>query len=224
MGCALGESVAVSDRGMRARRDHRRVMATARAATGPDSDERTCNALVRPPPDSNRISRAADVTTIIRDATPADVPHIHRLLHGLAEYEGFLDQFTATEADFRDRLFGAEPAGHVLLAVEAAGPPVGIALFYYTFSTFACRRNMFLEDLFVEPAWRKRGLGLALLRALARRAVAQGCGRIDWHVLNWNEPSIAFYASLGATRMTDWHVRQLRGDALKALAEGDSNA
>lgn len=160
----------------------------------------------------------------IRDATPADVPHIHRLVRGLAEYENLLEKFTATEADFHAALFGPTPRAHAILAQPAGGPPVGIALFYYTFGTFGCRPNIFLEDLFVEPAYRKHGLGLALLRALAQRAVAENCDRIDWHVLEWNAPSIAFYQSLGATRMTDWHVRQLQGDALKALAAGDSHA
>ena len=159
-----------------------------------------------------------------RDATGADIPHIHRLVRGLAEYEHMLDKFTATEADFHAALFGPTPSLHAILAGPPDHPPVGVALFYYTFGTFTCRRNMFLEDLFVDPAHRKHGYGLALLRALARRAVAENCGRIDWHVLNWNEPSIAFYASLGATKMTDWHVRQLQGDALTTLAAGDTHA
>ena len=160
----------------------------------------------------------------IRNATPADIPHIHRLVRGLAEYENFLDKFTASEADFHTALFGPAPRLHAILACTDNDHPVGIALFYYTFSTFACVPNMFLEDLFVEPAHRKRRLGLALLRGLARRAIQDGCKRIDWHVLEWNEPSIAFYASLGATRMTEWHVRQLQGDALHALAAGEQDA
>jgi GNAT superfamily N-acetyltransferase len=157
----------------------------------------------------------------LRDATPADVAHVHRLVQGLATYEKLEHKFIATPEDFRAALFGSPPRAHALLVEPPGGPPIGIALFYYTFSTFACRPNIFLEDLFVEPAHRGKGYGLALLRALARRAVAEKCARIDWHVLNWNEPSIAFYAALGATRMTDWHVRQLQGDALLALAQGD---
>lgn len=158
---------------------------------------------------------------VVRDATPADIPHVHRLVRGLAEYEKSLDKFTASEADFHAALFGPTPRIHAILAEPPGGHPVGIALFYYTFSTFGCHPNLFLEDLFVQPDYRKQSLGLALLRGLARRAIADGCQRIDWHVLEWNEPSIAFYASLGATRMTDWHVRQLQGDALRALAQGD---
>jgi GNAT superfamily N-acetyltransferase len=160
----------------------------------------------------------------IRDATPADIGHIHRLVRGLAEYENFLDRFIASEADFHAALFGPTPRIHAILAAPDGGPPVGVALFYYTFSTFGCRRNIFLEDLFILPSHRKRGLGLALLRALARRAVAEGCERVDWHVLEWNAVSIAFYTGLGATRMTDWHVRQLQGSALRALAAGDPHA
>jgi GNAT superfamily N-acetyltransferase len=97
---------------------------------------------------------------------------------------------------------------------------VGLAVWYYTFSTFTGRPDMFLEDLFVEPAYRGRRIGIALLRHLARRAVAEKCRRIDWRVLNWNEPSIDFYERIGARPMEDWHVRQLGGAALIALAEG----
>ncbi len=161
---------------------------------------------------------------VTRDATPADIPHIHRLVRDLAEYENLLDKFTASEADFHAALFGPTPRAHAIMAQPAGGPPIGIALFYYTFGTFGCRPNIFLEDLFVEPGYRKHGLGIALLRALAQRAIAENCDRIDWHVLEWNAPSIAFYQSLGATRMTDWHVRQLQGDALQALAAGDPHA
>jgi len=158
-----------------------------------------------------------------RDATSADIPHIHRLVRGLAIYEKLDHKFTATEDDMRAALFGPTPRAHVILVGPPGQAPVGLALFYYTFGTFACRPNMFLEDLFVDPDHRGHGYGLALLRALARKAIAENCDRIDWHVLNWNEPSIAFYAALGATRMTDWHVRQLHGDALHALAKGDSH-
>jgi GNAT superfamily N-acetyltransferase len=101
-------------------------------------------------------------------------------------------------------------------------PPVGIALFYYTISTFAGRSGIFLEDLFVEPAHRGTGIGCALLRHLASRAVAENCNRIEWRVLNWNQPAIDFYQRLGATQMQDWHVRQLGGAALAALANGAS--
>ena len=98
--------------------------------------------------------------------------------------------------------------------------PVGLALFYYTLNTFKLRPNIFLEDLFVDPAYRGSGIGLALMRHLAQRAVAEGCGRLEWRVLKWNQPSIDFYRRLGAERIDDWHTKQLSGDALVALAKG----
>jgi GNAT superfamily N-acetyltransferase len=155
----------------------------------------------------------------LRDATPSDVPDVLRLVCGLAEYEKLLDQAIATEADFRIALFGPQPRAHAILAI-ADDRAVGLALWYYTFSTFTGRPDMFLEDLFVEPAYRGKRIGLGLLRHLARRAVAERCRRIDWRVLNWNQPSIDFYESIGARAMQDWHVRQLDGAALRALAEG----
>ena len=158
----------------------------------------------------------------LRDATPSDVPDVLRLVRGLADYEKLLDQAVATEADFQPALFGPQPRAYAVLAT-ADGRAVGLALWYYTFSTFAGRPDIFLEDLFVEPAYRGRGIGLALLCDLARRAVAEKCRRVEWRVLNWNQPSIDFYQSIGAQPMRDWHVRQLGGVALRALAEGADN-
>jgi GNAT superfamily N-acetyltransferase len=155
----------------------------------------------------------------LRDATPPDVPDVLRLVRGLAEYERLLHEIVMTEADLHAALFGQQPRAYAILA-EAGSAAVGLALWYYTFSTFRGRSDIFLEDLFVEPAHRGRGIGLALLRHLAQRAVAENCRRIEWRVLNWNAPSIAFYESLGATKMQDWHVRQLDGAALTALAQG----
>ena len=163
----------------------------------------------------------ADIT--LRDATPADVPDIRRLTRGLAEYERLLDHATATESDFHALMFGPTPRAYAILAAPPGQPPVGIALFYYTISTFAGRSGIFLEDLFVEPAHRGAGIGRALLRRLAQRAVAEDCHVIEWRVLNWNQPAIDLYQRLGATQMQDWHVRQLRGSALQALAQ-DSGA
>jgi GNAT superfamily N-acetyltransferase len=159
----------------------------------------------------------------LRDAVEADVPDIRRLTRGLAEYEKLLHEAVATEADFRAAMFGREPRAYAMLAAPPDAPPVGIALWYYTFSTFTGRADIFLEDLYVEPAHRGTGMGLALLRRLARRAAAEDCRRIEWRVLNWNRPAIDFYHSLGATRMVDWHVRQLSGAALRALAQGEGN-
>ena len=159
----------------------------------------------------------------IREASAADVPHVLRLVRGLADYEHLLHEAVATEADFHNALFGANPHAHAVLAEVPDHPPVGLALWYYTFSTFTGRPDMFLEDLFVEPAHRGTGLGLALLRHLTQRAVAEKCRRIEWRVLNWNQPSIDFYERVGATPMQDWHVRQLGGAALAALAQGASS-
>jgi GNAT superfamily N-acetyltransferase len=161
----------------------------------------------------------SDAAFALRDATPTDVPEVLRLVRGLAEYERLLQEVVMTEADLHAALFGPQPRAFAVLA-EAGGAAVGLALWYYTFSTFRGRPDIFLEDLFVEPTHRGLGIGLALLRYLARRAVAENCRRVEWRVLNWNAPSIAFYESLGATTMLDWHVRQLGGDALAALAKG----
>ncbi|MGA3402319.1 MAG: GNAT family N-acetyltransferase [Acetobacteraceae bacterium] len=158
----------------------------------------------------------------LRNAAPADVPDVLRLVRGLAEYERLLHEVVMTERDLHAALFGPQPCAWAVLA-HAGDNAVGLALWYYTFSTFRGRPDMFLEDLFVEPTHRGQGIGLALLRHLAQRAVAENCRRIEWRVLNWNAPSIAFYEGLGATKMQDWHVRQLGGDALIALAQGAEN-
>ena len=158
----------------------------------------------------------------LRDAAPEDLPDILRLVRALADYEKLLHAAVATETDFHTALFGPQPHAHAVLAI-ADDRAVGLAVWYYTFSTFTGRPDMFLEDLFVEPAYRGRRIGLALLRRLARRAVTEKCRRIDWRVLNWNQPSIDFYERIGARPMQDWHVRQLGGAALIALAEGADN-
>jgi GNAT superfamily N-acetyltransferase len=159
---------------------------------------------------------------LLRPASPADVPDILRLIRGLAEYERLLQEVTATEAELRDALFGPAPRAHALLA-ETGGAAVGLALYYYTLNTFKLRPNIFLEDLFVEPAHRGSGIGLALMRHLARQAVAENCGWIEWRVLNWNQPSIDFYQRIGAKPIENWHTKQLSGDALVALAKGTSH-
>ena len=156
----------------------------------------------------------------LRDATIADVPHVLRLVRGLAEYEKLLHKAVGTEDDFRAALFGLQPRAFAVLAEPRGQPPVGMALWFYTFSTFSGRCDMYLEDLFVEPAHRGSGMGLALLRHLARIAVKERCRFIEWKVLDWNQPSIDFYARIGAKPLQDWHVRQLGGAALSALAEG----
>jgi GNAT superfamily N-acetyltransferase len=159
----------------------------------------------------------------LRDAVEADVPEIRRLTRCLADYEKLLHEAVATEDDFRRSMFGPQPRAWAILAEVQDAPPVGIAVWYYTYSTFMGRPDIYLEDLFVDPSHRGSGIGLAMFRRLAQRAVAENCRRIDWQVLKWNQPSIEFYHRIGARQMQDWHVMNLSGDALRALAEGASH-
>lgn len=154
--------------------------------------------------------------TLVRSATPADVPLLVSLIRELAEYERLSHECVATEPDLRRHLFGPRPAAEALVG-ELAGRPEGFALFFTSFSTFLCRPGIYLEDIYVRPASRGRGLGKALLRELARLALQRGCGRVEWSVLDWNTPSIEFYRSLGAVPMSDWTVFRLSGDALARL-------
>jgi GNAT superfamily N-acetyltransferase len=153
----------------------------------------------------------------VRVATPDDVALIFRFIRDLAEYEKLLHEVEASEADVRRDLFG--PAPRVFCDVaEADGEPVGFALWFYNYSTFRGRHGIWLEDLFVKPDKRGVGAGKALLRGLARRCVDEGLGRLEWAVLDWNAPSIAFYDSLGALALDDWTTRRLTGEALTRLA------
>jgi GNAT superfamily N-acetyltransferase len=158
------------------------------------------------------------VTYSLRRAVAEDVGDIVRLVRGLAEYEKLLHEVESTEADFRERLFGACPVAHAVLA-EVDGAAVGMAIYYYTFSTFTGRCDLFLEDLFVMPEHRGDGIGLALFRHLAGIARDERCRRIEWRVLNWNQPAIDFYRRIGAQPMTGWSVQRLEGAALAALAD-----
>ena len=154
---------------------------------------------------------------MIRPATPDDVPTIARLIRGLAEYERLAHRVELDEARLREHLFGPRPYAEVLLA-EEAGAVVGFALFFPVYSTFLARPGLYLEDLFVEPAHRGKGHGKALLAALARLVLERGYGRLEWSVLNWNEPAIGFYRALGAMPMDEWTVYRLTADALRAAA------
>jgi GNAT superfamily N-acetyltransferase len=158
----------------------------------------------------------------IRPARPTDTPSILRLIRALAEYERLLREVTISETELHEALFGSPPRIHAILA-EVNGDPVGLAVYYFTFNTFKARRNIFLEDLFVDPAHRGTGAGLALMRHLAQLAVAEHCARIEWRVLNWNQPAIDFYRHLGAKPVQNWHTLSLGGDRLAALAEGTSH-
>jgi GNAT superfamily N-acetyltransferase len=149
-------------------------------------------------------------------ATRDDVPAILGLIRSLATYERLEAEVVATEGDLREALFGPQPAAEVLLA-RAGGTIVGFALFFHNYSTFLGRRGIYLEDLFVEPAYRGQGIGKRLLAAVAKVAVARRCGRFEWAVLDWNEPAIGFYRSLGARPMQEWTVFRLTGDELLRL-------
>jgi GNAT superfamily N-acetyltransferase len=153
----------------------------------------------------------------IERAAERDVPLILELIQGLAVYEKLAHEVTATEAGLRETLFGARPAADVIIAY-AGDTPAGFALFFPNYSTFLGKPGLYLEDLFVRPEYRGQGLGLALMKRLAQIAVERGCGRFEWSVLDWNEPAIGFYESLGAKLMDGWSIVRVNGDALTALA------
>lgn len=146
-----------------------------------------------------------------------DVPLLLRLIKALAEYERLSGEVVATEALLREALFGAKPSAEAALAFVGADA-VGFAVWFYNFSTFVGRPGLYLEDIFVLPEYRGRGVGRALIGHLARLAVARGCGRMEWAVLDWNEPAIRFYRQIGAQPMDGWTVYRLTGNALKNLA------
>jgi len=153
----------------------------------------------------------------LRFAGEADVGLVLGLIRELAEYEKLLDQVVADEAVLGRHLFGEPRTAEVVLVCEH-DEPVGFALFFHNFSTFLGRRGLYLEDLYVRPAYRGRGLGKLLLGFLARLALERDCGRIDWWVLDWNTPAIGFYRRLGAVAMDEWTVYRLAGEALAGLA------
>jgi GNAT superfamily N-acetyltransferase len=156
--------------------------------------------------------------TTIRDATAADAGLIVGFIRALGEYEKMLDEVLITEADVARSLFGPNPRVFCDIA-EAGGAPVGLALWYYNFSTFEGAAGIYLEDLFVTPEARGTGAGLALMRRLAQRCREEGLKRIDWQVLHWNKLASDFYDRLGAETGSDWINRRLTGEALKSLAE-----
>jgi GNAT superfamily N-acetyltransferase len=152
----------------------------------------------------------------IRFATEEDVPLILSLIRGLAEYENLLDKVVATEEGLRDSIF-VQKRAEVLIG-EYEGKPVGFALFFYNFSTFLGKPGIYLEDLYIKPEMRGKGMGKILLSYLARLAVERDCGRLEWWCLNWNEPSIQFYRHLGAKPMDEWTVYRVCDQALADLA------
>jgi GNAT superfamily N-acetyltransferase len=175
----------------------------------------------------------------LRPASRADVPLILDFIRQLAEYEGLLERVTASEAILAETLFGARPSAEVIIAeasatvpekpdsrrlnephttARAVREPAGFAVFFHTYSTFEGRPGLYLEDLFVLPRWRGRGLGRQLLAELARLAVVRGCARMEWSVLDWNELALRVYRAVGAKPLDEWTVQRLDGDALRTLA------
>ncbi len=151
-------------------------------------------------------------------AVEADVPLLLRFIRDLAVYEKLAHEVVATEDGLRRTLFGERPYAAALIA-RLDGVPAGFALYFHNYSTFLGKPGLYLEDLFVEPGQRGKGIGRALLQRLAAIALERGCGRVEWAVLDWNAPSIAFYRALGASAMDDWTVFRLEGATLRALAQ-----
>lgn len=163
-------------------------------------------------------------TFALRAATAADSTALFNLISALAEYEKLTHLVEATPQKIEQALFGPRPLAEAVLvevATDAGVQPVGFALFFHNFSTFLAKPGLYLEDLYVDPAWRGHGLGKALLRHLAALAVKRGCGRFEWSVLDWNTPSIEFYKAMGADVMPDWRICRVTGEALTRLGSPD---
>jgi GNAT superfamily N-acetyltransferase len=158
--------------------------------------------------------------TSLSTATAADTGVLLSLIRELAEYERLSSQVIATEERIRESLFGSNPRAEALIA-RVEGDVAGFALYFHNYSTFLAKPGVYLEDLFVRPPFRGRGIGRALLSRLATIALERGCGRFEWAVLDWNKDAIGFYEALGARPMNDWTVYRLTGDALQRLAESD---
>lgn len=159
----------------------------------------------------------------LRPATPADMPAIFQLIQALAEYEKLSHAVTGTPESLEAHLFGERPYAEAILA-EYAGQSVGFALFFHNYSTFLTKPGIYLEDLFVLPEYRNQGIGKALLSYLAQLAITRGCGRLDWSVLDWNEPAIAFYRRMGASIRENSRICRVSGESLTQLAAGNSSA
>lgn len=154
----------------------------------------------------------------LRPAAASDAALILTLIRELAEFEQLLGEVSADEITLTEHLFGAQPRAQVLIA-EVDGETAGFALYFHNFSTFLGKPGLYLEDLYIRPAFRGRGYGRRIMQHLARVAIERGCGRFEWWVLDWNAPAIQFYRSLGAEPMSDWTIQRVCGAALTALAE-----
>ncbi|GHC91241.1 GNAT family N-acetyltransferase [Novosphingobium pokkalii] len=158
------------------------------------------------------------MTSTVRPAVPADLPLIAQLIRDLADYEKLSHEVRFDEATLGEHVFGPRPMAEVLIA-EQDGQGQGFALFFHNFSTFEGKPGIYLEDLYVRPQARGTGLGKALLQRLAALAVERGCARLEWSVLDWNAPSIAFYRSLGARMMDEWRIMRVDGAALQQMGQ-----
>ena len=154
---------------------------------------------------------------ILRPAEPVDVPVLFRLIKALAEYEKLTHAVTGNADALSEHLFGDRPYAEAILA-EYGGQAVGFALFFHNYSTFLTQPGIYLEDLFVLPEYRRQSIGKAILSYLAALAVKRGCGRLEWSVLDWNEPAIAFYRRMGASILEDWRICRVTGESLCQLA------
>jgi GNAT superfamily N-acetyltransferase len=154
----------------------------------------------------------------LRFATPVDVPILFQLIQALADYEKLSHAVIGSIGDLEQHLFGARPYAEAVLA-EWEAVPVGFALFFHTYSTFLTKPGLYLEDIFVQPEYRRHGIGTALIHWVAQTAVERGCGRMEWSVLDWNEPAIAFYHKIGATLLQEWRTCRLTEDSLQQLTK-----
>lgn len=159
----------------------------------------------------------------IRQAVPGDVAQIVQFIEDLADYEKLRDHCKADAASLMHWLFGDTPRAYCLMA-EWDGRAAGFALYFYNFSTFLAKPGIYIEDVYVDPAYRRRGIAKALFAHLAAKAVEEGCGRLEWSVLDWNTPAIDFYISLGAVPMKEWIIQRMTGDALTGLASANTFA
>jgi len=159
----------------------------------------------------------SEIAFTVRPATPADVPQIFALIGALAEYEKLTHTVNNSQTALAEHLFGPTPYAESLVA-DVAGQLVGFALFFTNYSTFLTQPGLYLEDLFVLPAYRRQGIGTAFFQAIAQLVLERGYGRFEWSVLDWNQPAIAFYERLGATILPDWRIARLTGPDLQTLA------
>lgn len=159
-----------------------------------------------------------ETTLSIRPAQPQDVAHIHAMIVELAVFEKLEHLVVATEALLHEGLFGAHPSCEAIVG-EENGVVVTFALFFHNFSTFLTKKGLYLEDLYVKQSHRGKGFGTQMLQRLAQLALERGCGRFEWSVLDWNEPAIKFYKTMGADVMPDWRICRVTGDSLAALAK-----